>query len=111
MTNPTGLAEDLKYLKDKYAFSVGFIDSLTASAESARLQIKLYKTNAFSIWILSVLLGIVLIFFAIVCHKEWSGLFAGIIGSITIFHFANLYLRKRRAIVATEKIARYHKLI
>ena len=111
MVDSTGQYEDLKYLENKHGFSDEFMINLTSSPNAAKMQIQTYKNNMFIVCIISVLLGIILMGFAIACHEEWVGLIAGVIGSTVIFLFFYLYLHKRRAITATERIANYHGLI
>jgi hypothetical protein len=111
MTNPTGLAEDLIYLRDRHAIASQFIDNLTTSPDAARLQIQLYKTNMIISCILPTLFGIMLIGFAIIWHTKWIALIAGVIGMVGLCYFLKMLLHKRKAISAVEKIASYHKLI
>ncbi len=111
MRNPTGLAEDLIYLRDKYAIDSRFIESLTTSPDAARLQIQLYKTNMFISCILPTLFGVMLIGFAVIWYPKWIALIAGVLGVTGLCYFLRRLSHKRKTIAEVENIASYHNLI
>ena len=111
MSNPSGLTEDLEYLRSKYNLGSTLVSSLTTSPQVARTYIRLLKARLVTTSVLPALLGIVLLGLGLYWRGVWFGMVLGILGILGAGYFAASFLRQKNAISEIEKIASYHSLI
>ena len=111
MQNDTGLKEDLIFLQTEHAIDESLIESLKTSPSQAKAHIRSYKWMICLISVMPISIGIVIL---TVSFFKIDGIWAFVlylIGGWICYFFGIMLIRMCKAIIATEKVAKYHQLI
>ena len=111
MKNDTGLDDDLVFLQTEHAIDDSLIEALTTSQMQAKAHIRFFKGMVFLTCVLPIFIGIMIL---AISFFKLDGIWAFVlylIGGWICYFFGNMLIRMCKAIIATEKVAKYHQLI